>query len=432
MNYTQALDLLFNALPVFQFSGGSAYKPGIERIVALDDRLGNPHQSYKTIHIAGTNGKGSSSHTLASVLACSGLRVGLYTSPHLKDFRERIRVNGQKISESEVIEFVEQNMDFATAIGASFFELTAAMAFEHFERNNVDVAIIEVGLGGRLDATNIISPCLSVITNIGLDHTQFLGSTLESIASEKAGIIKAGVPVIIGQGSDQIDPIFETQAEKVNAPIIFAEDIFDISEQLALEDKQSIVLERKQGSVPCRKYRLELDLMGQYQAHNIKTVITAIETLNAYHNFDISSEDIEEGVANVIENTGLQGRWQVLSQSPLTVCDTAHNAHGIAEIVTQIERQKFDKLYMVIGMVSDKNISSVLALLPKDAYYIFTQAGIDRAMAADELMSQAAQHQLKGECVMKVDQAYALARALAKKEDMIYVGGSNFVVAEIL
>lgn len=432
MDYKQAIDLLFNALPVFQFSGGAAYKPGIERIVALDDRLGNPHTKYKTIHIAGTNGKGSCSHMMASILASAGLRVGLYTSPHLKDFRERIRVNGQKISEAEVVDFVERNIDFATTLGASFFELTAAMAFEHFERNDVDVAIIEVGLGGRLDATNIITPCLSIITNIGLDHTQFLGSTLESIAKEKAGIIKTNTPIIIGQGGDEIDEIFEAKALEMSAPIIFAEDVFELSEQLALEHGQSIVLERKEGSMPCRKYRLELDLMGNYQSHNIKTVISAIETLNTYLGFDISTEDIEEGVANVVENTGLEGRWQVLSQSPLTICDTAHNAHGIAEVVNQIKSQQFAKLYMVIGMVSDKNISEVLALLPKQAYYIFTQAGIDRAMAADELMVQAAEHGLKGECVMKVDKAYALARALATKQDMIYIGGSNFVVAEVL
>lgn len=432
MDYNQALDLLFNALPVFQFNGAVAYKPGIERIVALDERLAHPHRKYKTIHIAGTNGKGSSSHTLASILAEAGLRVGLYTSPHLKDFRERIRVCGEMISEAEVVDFVERNIDFATTIGASFFELTAAMAFEHFERNEVDVAIVEVGLGGRLDATNVISPCLSIITNIGLDHTQFLGSTLLEIAAEKAGIIKFRTPVIIGQGGDEIDDVFEERAAAVEAPIVYAEDVFELVEQVELEEGQSLVLERVARCEGSRKYCLELDLMGRYQAFNIKTVIAAVEALVSYCGFDISREAIEEGAANVVKNTGLLGRWQVLSRAPLTVCDTGHNAHGIAEVVAQIARQSYKKLYVVIGMVSDKNIDSVLALLPREAYYIFTQADIARAMDAHDLMSLASGFGLEGEVVKSVEQAYALARVLADKEDMIYIGGSNFVVAEVL
>lgn len=432
MDYTQATELLFNSLPVFQLSGGGAYKPGIERILALDEKLGNPHSRYQTIHVAGTNGKGSVSHTLASVLMESGLSVGLYTSPHLKDFRERMSVNGAVISEQEVVEFVENNIDYAKALGASFFELTASMAFEFFARNDVDVAVIEVGLGGRLDATNIISPILSIITNIGIDHTQFLGSTLEEIATEKAGIIKPKVPVVIGQGGDEIDHVFENKAERYNAPIIFAEDVFEIEEQLALEDSQSIVLRRLSGSVPCRKYKLELDLMGEYQAHNIRTVVTAIETLNQYCRFDISTDDIEQGVANAVANTSLKGRWQRLAKIPLTICDTGHNTHGIKEIVAQIEKQNFDKLYFVIGMVSDKDISSVLEILPTYPYYIFTQADNTRSLPADELMSMAAKYGLKGECVKDVSQAYALARALARYNDMIFIGGSNFVVAQVL
>lgn len=432
MDYNQATEILFNSLPVFQFSGAGAYKPGLARIEALDQMLGYPHRNYATIHVGGTNGKGSTSHMLASVLQASGLRVGLYTSPHLKDFRERIRVNGEMISEEDVIGFVEDNIDFAKSIDASFFEITAAMAFKHFELNSVDVAIIEVGLGGRLDATNIITPQLSIITNIGLDHTQFLGSTIEAIAAEKAGIIKPRVPVIIAEGAEQIDPIFESCSQRMDAPILFAEDIFEVEEVTPFEQGQNITLRRTEGTTPCRRYRLSLDLMGLYQKSNLRGVIVAIETLNNYYGYDISTEDIEEGVANVVRYTGLQGRWQQLSEEPLIVCDTGHNAHGMAEIAKQISLQSFERLYMVLGMVNDKDISSALRLLPKQAHYIFTQAAIERAMPAEELHSAAIEHGLHGEVVTTVCEAVERAKSLASSGDMIYIGGSNFVVAEVL
>ena len=424
MTYSQVVETLYNSLAVFQVSGGSAYKPGIERIEALDARLGSAHRSYMTIHVAGTNGKGSVSHSLTSVLMAAGYKVGLYTSPHLKDFRERIRINGQMISEAEIVEFVEQNIDFIREIGASFFEVTASMAFDAFARHKVDVAVIEVGLGGRLDATNIITPKLSVITNIGFDHTQFLGSTLESIAREKAGIIKPGVPVVIGQAEGEVARLFEQTARERGCDIYFADREYEgIGSELGANSRD-VVLKRTEDKT---LLNLTLDLLGEYQLHNVKSVVTAGDQLRKV-GFVIDNSALLKGLSSVVSQTGLQGRWQVLSTAPLVVCDTAHNAHGLVEVVRQIALQPFKRLYMVVGMVADKDVDAALSLLPQEGYYIFTRAAIERAMPAEELMSRAAKYGLGGETINSVPEALSRARELAMSDDMIDLHSVEIVI----
>lgn len=408
MDYQHTLEYLYNSVPMFQQVGSSAYKEGLENTLALDEHFGHPHRNFRTIHVAGTNGKGSCSHTLAAILQEAGYRTGLYTSPHLVDFRERIRVNGQPVPEEYVIRFVEEERSFFEPLSPSFFELTTAMAFRYFADQQVDVAIIEVGLGGRLDCTNIIRPDLCIITNISFDHTQFLGSTLAQIASEKAGIIKQGIPVVIGETTPETRPVFAEKAQAVQAPICFAED-----------------------HVPEEYSDMDYELKGLYQEKNRRTLLTALPLLKkaGYH---LSEQAIRNGFAHVCELTGLMGRWQKLQDAPTLICDTGHNVGGITYIAEQLKQQTYRKLHIVMGMVNDKDIRGVLALLPRDADYYFTKASVKRALPEAELARLANAAGLQGECYPDVPTAVRAAQEKSLPEDFIFVGGSSFIVADLL
>ena len=430
MTYTETLDFLYHSLPVFQHIGGSAYKPGFDNIVALEQELGEPHRRFRSVHVAGTNGKGSVSHMLAAVLQAAGYRTGLFTSPHLKDFRERIKVNGQMISEEEVVNFVEQYREAIDRIQPSFFEITTAIAFDYFAREQVDVAVIEVGMGGRLDSTNVIRPLASVITNISWDHAQFLGDTLEKIAGEKAGIIKEMTPVVIGESQIESQLTFITRAKECSAPILFADQLYRVV------DRQYVGVNQQQFTIESRldgeTFALTVDLLGDYQRKNILTVLTTLDVLNGSGGLTLPREAVVEGLASAAAMTGLSGRWQVVDRAPLTVCDTGHNEGGLREIVAQIARQHYRKLYMVLGFVADKDLDKVLPLLPKEAHYLFTRAGIERALDEKLLAERAAAYGLLGEMLPNVTAAVKRARELASPEDMIYIGGSTFIVAEFL
>ena len=404
MTYDETIEYLFNSTPLFQNVGKAAYKEGLANTLALDEYFGHPHTQFKTIHVGGTNGKGSTSHSLASVLQSAGYKVGLFTSPHLKDFRERIRINGEMISEKYVVDFVEQHRSFFEPLYPSFFELTTAMAFKYFADEKVDVAVIEVGLGGRLDCTNIITPVLSIITNISFDHVNLLGNTLEKIASEKAGIIKHGVPVVIGETTSKTRTVFETKAKEVDTQIVFAE-------------------EKEIPEIP-------FELGGDYQQKNLRTILTALSILRS--SFNISEQNISYGLSNVCEQTGLMGRWQTLKEFPKTVCDVGHNVGGFEYIVKQLTRQQYKTLRIVIGMVNDKDINGVLALLPKDAKYYFTKAKVARALQPEELQEKAKGYGLNGNCYPSVTEAYEAAVKEASTDDFIFIGGSCFVVAEVV
>ena len=410
---------------MFQQIGSAAYKEGLENTHTLDAHFGHPHRLFRTIHIAGTNGKGSCSHTLAAILQASGLRVGLYTSPHLIDFRERIRVNGQPVSEEYVTDFVARERSFFEPLHPSFFELTTAMAFDWFARNMVDVAVIEVGMGGRLDCTNIIRPELSIITNISLDHTQFLGDTPAKIAGEKAGIIKHGVPVVIGETTEETRPVFAAKAAAEEAPICFAEDERLLISASPLDDRPGFIYQTADYA------NLEGELGGLCQLKNTNTILSALRQLRKC-GFAFTEEHVRQGFAHVCELTGLQGRWQWLSTRPAIVCDTGHNVGGIGYIVEQLRRQRCDTLRIVFGMVSDKDIEAVLALLPQNAVYYFTQASVKRAMPAEKLRAMASAHGLTGRSYSDVGTALKQARADARTEDFIFVGGSSFIVADLL
>jgi dihydrofolate synthase/folylpolyglutamate synthase len=403
MNYTQTLDYLFGRLPIYQRIGAAAYKADIGNIVAATKHLKNPHTQFKSIHIAGTNGKGSTAHMLASILQESGVNVGLYTSPHLKDFRERIKINGEMITQKEVVNFVKENQVFFEKMELSFFEFTVAMAFDYFAKQKVDIAIIETGLGGRLDSTNIINPELAIITNISLDHTNLLGDTIEKIAIEKAGIIKKETPVIIGRRQKKINSIFKDIAKEKNANLIYA--------------------------TPQKGYIS--DLKAEYQKENINIVITAIKQLQK-HGWAITENDIEYGLLKTVANTQLSGRWQTLSSNPQIICDTAHNEDGIKEIAKQLSNSKYNQLHIVFGTVDDKNLDTILPYLPKDAKYYFCNANIVRAMNAEYLKQKAAKHQLKGRIFSSVREALKCAKDNANPKDLIFVGGSTFVVAEVV
>lgn len=430
MTYTETLDFLYHSLPVFQHIGGSAYKPGFDNIVALEQELGEPHRRFRSVHVAGTNGKGSVSHMLAAVLQAAGYRTGLFTSPHLKDFRERIKVNGQMISEEEVVNFVEQHREAIDRIQPSFFEITTAIAFDYFAREQVDVAVIEVGMGGRLDSTNVIRPLASVITNISWDHAQFLGDTLEKIAGEKAGIIKEMTPVVIGESQIESQLTFITRAKECSAPILFADQLYRVV------DRQYVGVNQQQFTIESRldgeTFALTVDLLGDYQRKNILTVLTTLDVLNGSGGLTLPREAVVEGLASASATTGLSGRWQVVNKAPLTVCDTGHNEGGLREIVAQIARQHYRKLYMVLGFVADKDLDKVLPLLPKEAHYLFTRAGIERALDEKLLAERAAAYGLLGETLPNVTATVKRARELASPEDMIYIGGSTFIVAEFL
>jgi len=416
---------------MFQRSGPAAYKNNLDNTIRLDELYGNPHRKFKTIHVAGTNGKGSVAHMLAAVLQSAGYKTGLYTSPHLKDFRERIRINGDMIPESEVVSWVENyriNNDL-WKIEPSFFELTVTMAFDHFASQEVDFAVIEVGLGGRLDSTNIIVPEVSVITNIGLDHTNLLGETLEEIAAEKAGIIKKDVPVVIGTTQKESEEVFLKMAKQKNTKIYFADQEFEVVySMLGMDGKQKLNIEKNGNPVfP----ELILDLLGVYQHKNIPAVLKTVELLNN-KGIKISMESLFQGLANVSEKSGLQGRWQVLGNNPLVVCDTAHNEDGVKAIVEQIRNTAYKNLHIVFGTVADKTPDRVLALLPKNATYYFVRAKLPRAMDEKELLTRAKNFGLKGESYNSVAEGVANARSNAGKSDFVFIGGSTFVVAEIL
>ncbi|MDO7170811.1 bifunctional folylpolyglutamate synthase/dihydrofolate synthase [Mariniflexile sp. AS56] len=405
MTYQDTLDWMFSQLPMYQRQGQSAFRKDLSNTIKLIEHLKHPHKNFKTIHVAGTNGKGSTSHMLASILQEAGYKVGLYTSPHLKDFRERIKINGQVVSEQFVTGFIEQHKSFFEANSLSFFEMTVGMAFEYFAKEQVDIAVIEVGLGGRLDSTNVITPEVSVITNIGLDHTQFLGTTLEAIAFEKGGVIKPNVPVVIGETQEETTPVFVKLAETNNSKIIFAD-------QEATETYIS-------------------DLTGIYQAKNIVTVVHAVKELQQ-KGFNITDQNIKEGLLQVVKNTGLMGRWQTLQTNPKVVCDTGHNRDGLNYVMKQLSNETFDALHIVFGVVNDKDISSIIDLLPQKATYYFCKPEIPRGLDANELKNIFSAHNLKGEAYNSVNEAYKSALGAAFSTDFIFIGGSTFVVAEII
>lgn len=406
MNYQETINWMFNQLPMYQLQGASAYKKDLTNTHLLVAHLDNPQEKIKCIHVAGTNGKGSTSHMLASILQEAGYKVGLYTSPHLKDFRERIKINGKDISEEFVTDFINEHKSFFESNDMSFFEMTVGLAFDYFAKEKVDITIIEVGMGGRLDATNIITPLVSVITNIGLDHTQFLGNTLEAVAFEKAGIIKTNIPVIIGEYTPETKPVFLAKAKECNSEIYFASDL--ISE-----------------TYPS-------DLIGDYQIHNKRTVLQTITILNNQNEFKITPENAKSGLLNVIKNTGLQGRWQQLGEFPKVICDTAHNKNGLEIVLNQIQKEDFDTLHIVLGVVNDKDLDEILPLFPKKANYYFCKPNIPRGLDVLILKQKAVTFGLKGEVYNSVSEAYRKAFENAGKSDFIYIGGSTFVVAEIL
>ena len=429
LSYQEAENYLFTQLPVFEHQGGSAYKPGVQTANEIDRFFGSPHREYKTIHIAGTNGKGSVSNFIASVLQEAGYRTGLFTSPHIVDFKERIRVNGQKIEADYVTDFVNRYAEQFAHLKPTFFELTTALAFEYFRHKKVDIAVIEVGMGGRLDSTNIITPMLSVITNIALDHTQFLGSTLKEIAGEKAGIIKRGVPVVVGESDPRTNPVFLDKAEQMEAPIILASNKLSASSgQITPEGMQLFNVfccgEPVYRGIKCAQ-------LGAYQQKNIVTAIAAIEQLRK-QGLNISDDNVFRGFENVNKNTGFFGRWQVLENKPLVVCDTGHNPAGITYVSQQLLSQPCRQLRMVIGFVQDKDISSILKLLPKNALYYFVNADSHRALPATELRDMAQRYDLSGNVYSSVAEGFAAAKKDAADDDFIFVGGSNYVVAEIL
>ena len=403
MTYQETIEYLYNATPVFEKIGAGAYKEGLENTLALDEHFGHPHRKFKTIHVAGTNGKGSVSHSLAATLQKAGYKVGLYTSPHLIDFSERIRINGLNINEEYVVDFVEKERSFFEPLHPSFFELTTALAFKYFADEGVDIAVIEVGLGGRLDCTNIITPLLSVITNISFDHTGFLGDTLAKIAGEKAGIIKQDVPVVIGESTSETKPVFLAKAAEKNAPILFAEDY-------ACDNT------------------IDFELKGNYQNQNLRTILCAIDALK----MNISKDTIREALANVCELTGLRGRWETLQKEPLVICDTGHNVGGWNYLSKQIAAERCKTRRIVFGMVDDKDVSTVIGMLPKDATFYWTQAETHRAIPAQRISELAKAQKLHGEVFTTVKDAYIKALEDADKDDFVFVGGSSYVVADLL
>ncbi|MAW96444.1 MULTISPECIES: folylpolyglutamate synthase/dihydrofolate synthase family protein [unclassified Leeuwenhoekiella] len=407
MTYDQTVQWMFNRLPMYQRQGASAFRKDLSNTILLDEHLGNPHTVFKTIHVAGTNGKGSTSHMLASVLQEAGYKVGLYTSPHLKDFRERIRINGEMCTQDYVVSFIDEHKTFLEQHQLSFFELTVGMAFQYFKNERVDVAVIEVGMGGRLDSTNIITPILSIITNIGMDHTAFLGNTLAEIAGEKAGVIKPHIPIVIGERQEETTAVFEEKAAREQAPLFFASD------------------EAFPG--------LESELKGRYQTHNIKTVQKAVEVLRLFSDLEIGEQHLINGLARVVTNTGLTGRWQILQDSgPRIICDTGHNKEGLLQVFAQLTQEKFEQLHIVLGVVSDKDLESVLPLFPVQAYYYFSKPDVPRGLDAGILQDQAAQFGLNGKKYKTISEALEAAKRSATVEDLIFIGGSTFVVAEIV
>ncbi|TYP97335.1 dihydrofolate synthase/folylpolyglutamate synthase [Tenacibaculum adriaticum] len=402
MAYQKTLDWMFAQLPMYQRQGKTAFKKDLTNILAFSKELNHPERKFKSIHVGGTNGKGSTSHMIASILQEAGCKVGLYTSPHLKNFTERIRINGEEIPQGKVVEFITENKTFLKKQGLSFFEMTVGMAFDYFAEEKVDIAVVEVGLGGRLDSTNIITPEVSVITNIGLDHTQFLGETLPEIAVEKAGIIKENVPVVIGERQSEIEGVFKTKAIVNNAEITFASD---------------------------DNWVYKTDLLGDYQKNNTKTAVAAIQKLEG---FKISEENITKGLLNVVKNTNLKGRWQILQENPKIICDTAHNKEGLQYVIQQLKKEKFERMHIVLGVVSDKKLDEILPMFPKKSSYYFCKPDIPRGLSEIILQEKAKEFGLFGEVFESVNQALEEALSSAKESDVVFIGGSTFVVAEVL
>ena len=433
MTYQETCNYLFTQTPMFEKQGVSGYKEGLENTLALDEHFGHPHKNFRSIHIAGTNGKGSCAHTIAAILQQCGYRVGLYTSPHLVDFRERIRINGQPIPENYVVDFVENERNFFEPLQPTFFELTTAMAFKFFSEMQVDIAVIEVGLGGRLDCTNIITPILSVITNISLDHTQLLGDSLEQIAMEKAGIIKSGVPVVIGEALPETRPDFEAMAEENKAPIIFAEDRPEVL-HAELQLSEMVYETRSYGTITG-------ELCGRYQAKNANTILWVIRKLEDFgymYRFTDDSKspvkglEVKAGFKNVCATTGLMGRWQVVSESPTVVCDTGHNPAGWEYLSRQLNEVECKNMYIVFGVVEDKDVDGIMALLPKRASYFFTKASNKRALSERVLQMMGQQLGLSGNVYPSVAEAFSAAKIIAKEGDFVFIGGSSYVVADFL
>lgn len=422
--YQETIEYLFNSMPVFEKVGNSAYKPGLFNSESLDKHFNHPHLNYQTIHVAGTNGKGSCSHTLAAILQSAGYRVGLYTSPHLVDFKERIRVNGECISEDYVVDFVHQNAAFFEPLHPSFFELTTALAFKYFADSEVDVAVIEVGLGGRLDCTNIISPVLSVITNIGLDHVALLGDSLSKIASEKAGVIKPQTPVVIGECNDETLPVFKAKALEENAKLILAEDQPEVTSYIQNADNAWVYTTKHFGIV-------EGQLKGSYQVKNSNTILTAVKELQLL-GFDISTDHVKEGFKHVETLTGLAGRWQTLSQTPYILCDTGHNEAAWNYLSQQLNELACNQLHIVFGMVDDKDIDAVIQLLPEKAVYYFTKASCKRALSEHIIEQKAKMRGLKGTSYPTVEEACSAALSAVKGDDCLFIGGSNYIISEVL
>ncbi len=423
MNYNEVINFMYNSLPMYQRQGKAAYKADLKNTVLLDEYFKQPHKYFKSIHIAGTNGKGSVAHILASVFRESGYKTGLYTSPHLIDYRERIKINGKKISKNFVCDFINSNYEIIKKIKPSFFEMSVALAFEYFKQQKVDVAIIEVGMGGRLDSTNIITPLLSVITNIGLDHTYFLGDNLEKIAQEKAGIIKSNIPVIIGETNEITKKVFIKSASEKKSEILFAD--------------KKINLKYNGNMMYCQykpdksDYKCKPDLKGKYQEKNFRTALLALIKLKTIFG-KITNSSVVKGFENVIKNTDFRGRWETISTKPLVICDTAHNKEGLEIVIKQIKELKYSKLHIVMGFVNDKNIRDILQVFPENAIYYFTQANIPRALKSEILKNEAEKFNLKGNSFANIEEAYNTAKTNLKKNDMIFVGGSTFVVGEFL
>jgi dihydrofolate synthase/folylpolyglutamate synthase len=428
MTYQETLDWMFNKLPMYQRIGALAYKPDLNNTIQLFNLLNNPQNDFKSIHVAGTNGKGSVSHMLASVFQEAGYKTGLYTSPHLRDFRERIRINGEMIPQENVMQFTETYKAAFEKMELSFFEMTTGMAFDYFSKEKVDIAIIEVGLGGRLDSTNLITPELSVITNIDLDHTKFLGDTRAKIAYEKAGIIKPCIPVVIGETHPETQQVFIDKAKECDSPIYFADQLFDC-DKIHIESYTEQRFDIWKNSELYLE-SLEIPLMGNYQQKNLTTVICAIDLLR--ERFNLTEDVIRDGIARVIRNTHLMGRWQILNKDPLTIADTGHNPAGISEVVRQLAEMSYSRLHFVLGMVNDKDIDSVLQMLPRNCEYYFCKADIPRGLDANILAEKAFDMGLRGQVFESVSHAYRSAVNAAHFGDVVFIGGSNFTVAEVV
>lgn len=428
MEYRETLDWMFNKLPMYQRIGGAAYKADLNNTIALLDHLGNPHHDFKSVHVAGTNGKGSTSHLLASVFQEAGYKVGLYTSPHLRDFRERIRINGEMISEQAVVDFIDSHKNWFEEMELSFFEMTVGMAFDYFSKKHIDIAIVEVGMGGRLDSTNLITPELSIITNIGFDHMKFLGDSLDKIAFEKAGIIKPGIPVVIGETHPDTEPVFRAKASECKSPICFADQIFDC-DRIHI-DADTLIRFDVWKETRLYMEAVDLPLTGNYQQKNLTTVMCAIDQLR--QRFALNDDCIRDGLAHVIRNTHLMGRWQILGRDPLVIADTGHNVDGIREVVAQLAEMSYERLHFVIGMVNDKDIDHVLQLLPHNCEYYFCKADIPRGLDANQLAEKAFVFGLRGQVYSSVRDAYLSALNAAGFDDLVFIGGSNFTVAEVV